>query len=100
MINYSGRIVPERADRKQWTILGYPIDRLLISRVLGVVVGVGLGVSVAYNIAGSYYVPTMLQMVVIFLAVPISPIFVLRPRLTLWTLLIFGNFLFYLNRFA
>ena len=59
MINYSGRVVPARADQKQRTILGYPVDRLLVSKVLGVIVGVVLGVSVAYSIAGSYYVPTM-----------------------------------------
>lgn len=98
MISYNGRIVPSR--KKAPVLLGYTVDRYFLLQIFGVVVAVVVGAVVAYLIAGSYYLPTSLQYAAMFLAVPIVPLFVLRPRLSLWMILIFGNFLFFLNRFA
>jgi hypothetical protein len=97
MIQYNGRVIPGRS--KPRFILGQPVDRFLAYKVLGVVVPLVLGIAIAKLVAGEYYGPTAIQMGLVFIALPICPIFVIKPRLTLWTILIFGNFLFFINRF-
>jgi hypothetical protein len=98
MINYTGRIIPDRKNKLM--MFGCPVNRYFFFNILGIVVPVVLGILIAIMVGGNYYFPNSLQFAIIFLIAPICPIFLIRPRLTLWMLLIFGNFLFFLNRFA
>ncbi|HEX2909178.1 MAG TPA: O-antigen ligase family protein [Chloroflexia bacterium] len=81
--------VLKRASNQNWL--------LNIGRVVLVVL-LGLGLAVAVNRAED--VKTAIQIVVLILAVPLGLLLVFRPRLALWTLVIYANFLFFLNRFV
>jgi len=100
MINYSGLVVPARSGKKPIVILGYPITRRLLLQLAGVIVPAALGAFIGVTIGGSYYLPAAMPIAVGLIGAPISLAFIFRPRLSIWMLLIFGNFLFFLNRFA
>ncbi len=95
MINYDGRMVPAR--KKPFSILSLNRSQLVKGLQFGVAAIVG--VVIAVNIGGSYYLPSALQFAIMVLVAPIAPLFIFRPRLAMWMLLIFGNFLFFINRF-
>ncbi len=105
MIEYKGRVFPQRAGQKQFKLFGrgfelFPPGPVSLWPWLPLALMAGLGTFIAVLIAGDYFLPGSLKTAIYIVALPVGLVFMLRPRLALWTLLILANFVIFLNRLA